>query len=156
MTKSSAPASTPPFDPYAEIRSLLGTKRATGNRSAADVLADSIRKGLPPSALVAFSKKTHISEETLIRLLTVPERTWRRRLAERKPLTQLQSDRLFRIAQIVARATEVLGDRARAVRWMREENRALAGARPLELLDTEIGEAQVRDVLGRIDYGLLS
>jgi putative toxin-antitoxin system antitoxin component (TIGR02293 family) len=135
---------------------LLGTKRATGKRSAADVLADAIRKGLPASALVAFSKKTHISEETLIRLLTVPERTWRRRLAERKPLTQLQSDRLFRIAQIVARATEVLGDRARAVRWMSEENRALAGARPLELLDTEIGEAQVRDVLGRIDYGLLS
>jgi putative toxin-antitoxin system antitoxin component (TIGR02293 family) len=156
MTKSSAPASTQPCDTYAEIRSLLGTKRATGNRSAADVLADAIRKGLPPSALVAFSKKTRISEETLIRLLTVPERTWRRRLAERKPLTQLQSDRLFRIAQIVARATEVLGDRARAVRWMREENRALAGARPLELLDTEIGEAQVRDVLGRIDYGLLS
>ena len=156
MTKSSAPASTPPFDPYAEIRSLLGTKRATGNRSAADVLADSIRKGLPPSALVALSKKTRISEETLIRLLTVPERTWRRKLTERKPLTQLQSDRLFRIAQIVARATEVLGHRARAVRWMTEENRALAGARPLDLLDTEIGEAQVRDVLGRIDYGLLS
>jgi len=133
---------------------LLGTKRATGNRSAADVLADAIRKGLPPSALVAFSKKTRISEETLVRLLTVPERTWRRKLAERKPLTQLQSDRLFRIAQIVARATEVLGDRVRAVRWMTEENRALAGARPLELLDTEIGEAQVRDVLGRIDYGL--
>ena len=156
MTKSSAPASAPPFDPYAEIRSLLGTKPATGTRSAAEVLADSIRKGLPPSALVAFSKKTRISEETLIRLLTVPERTWRRKLAERKPLTQLQSDRLFRIAQIVARATEVLGDRARAVRWMTEENRALAGARPLELLDTEIGEAQVRDVLGRIDYGLFS
>ena len=156
MTKSSASASTPPFDPYAEIRSLLGTKRATGTLSAAEALADSIRKGLPSSALVAFSKKTRISEETIIRLLTVPERTWRRKLAERKPFTQLQSDRLFRIAQIVARATEVLGDRARAVRWMTEENRALGGARPLELLDTEIGEAQVRDVLGRIDYGLFS
>ena len=156
MAKSSAPVSTPPFDSYAEIRSLLGTTRERGKRPVAEALADSIRRGLPPSALVALSKKTQISEETLIRLLTVPERTWRRKLAERKPLTQLQSDRLFRIAQIVARATEVLGDRARAVRWMTEENRALAGARPLELLDTEIGEAQVRDVLGRIDYGLFS
>ena len=120
------------------------------------MLADAIRKGLPPSALVAFSKKTRISEETLVRLLTVPERTWRRKLAQSKPLTQLQSDRLFRIAQVVARATEVLGHRDRAVQWMTEENRALSGARPLELLDTEIGEAQVRDVLGRIDYGLFS
>ena len=39
---------------------------------------------------------------------------------------------------------------------MTEENRALAGARPLDLLDTEVGETEVRDVLGRIDYGLFS
>jgi putative toxin-antitoxin system antitoxin component (TIGR02293 family) len=156
MAKSSASEPIPAFDSYAEVGSLLGTPRAAGKRPVADAFADSIRKGLPSSAVVAFSKKTQISERTLVRLLTVPERTWRRKLAERQRLTPLQSDRLYRIAQMVARGTEVLGERARAVKWMTQENRALSGARPLDLLDTEIGEAQVRDVLGRIDYGLFS
>jgi len=156
MTKSAVPDPIKPFDSHAEIRSLLGRPRKAGRRAGPQALAECIRKGLPPSAVLALSKKTQISEDTLIRLLTVPERTWRRKLAEGKALTQLQSDRLYRIAQMVARATEVLGERARAVRWMTEENRALAGARPLDLLDTEVGEAEVRDVLGRIDYGLFS
>lgn len=156
MAKAAASDSIPPFDSHAEIRSLLGRPPAIGKRGAPEAMADWIRKGLPPSAVVALSKKTEISEDTLIRLLTVPPRTWRRKLAEGKALTQLQSDRLYRIAQMVARATEVLGDRARAVQWMTKENRALAGARPLDLLDTEVGEAEVRDVLGRIDYGLFA
>jgi putative toxin-antitoxin system antitoxin component (TIGR02293 family) len=106
--------------------------------------------------VVALSKTTEISVDTLIRLLTLAARTWRRKLAEGEALTQLQSDRLYRIAQMVAQATDVLGDRARAVRWMTEENRALGGARPLDLLDTEVGKAEVQDVLRRIDYGLFS
>jgi uncharacterized protein (DUF2384 family) len=36
-------------------------------------------------------------------------------------------------------ATDVLGSKEKAVRWLREPNRALGSHVPLELLDSEIG-----------------
>jgi putative toxin-antitoxin system antitoxin component (TIGR02293 family) len=55
---------------------------------------------------------------------------------------------------MVARATEVFDDREVAVDWMLSSNRALEGQSPLDVLDTEVGEEQVRTLLGRIEYGV--
>jgi putative toxin-antitoxin system antitoxin component (TIGR02293 family) len=56
----------------------------------------------------------------------------------------------------VARAEEVLGSRERAGAWLRGPVRALGEARPLELLDTDLGAQQVEQVLGRIEHGVHS
>jgi putative toxin-antitoxin system antitoxin component (TIGR02293 family) len=55
---------------------------------------------------------------------------------------------------MVARATDVFDDREVAVGWMLGSNRALEGQSPLDVLDTEVGEEQVRTLLGRIEYGV--
>ena len=45
---------------------------------------------------------------------------------------------------------------AGARQWLEEPNRALGGASPLEMLDTDVGAEAVRDVLGRIEDGVFS
>jgi putative toxin-antitoxin system antitoxin component (TIGR02293 family) len=71
-------------------------------------------------------------------------------------LAGYESDRIYRLARIVALAKYYIGDAESARRWLKRANRALAGATPLESMDTELGARTVEDVLGRIAYGGVS
>jgi len=57
------------------------------------------------------------------------------------------------MARTLALAIEVLGSVEKARRWMRKDNRALGGASPLSLLDTDVGAEAVDDVLTRVEQG---
>ncbi len=56
--------------------------------------------------------------------------------------------------RILRRAELVLGTREAARDWLNTPNRALAGARPVDLLNTSDGEVRVLQVLGRIEHGV--
>jgi putative toxin-antitoxin system antitoxin component (TIGR02293 family) len=80
-------------------------------------------------------------------------------LARRKRngvLSSEESDRLYRIAFLIERATQVLGTLEAAQRWLNTEKRALSGATPLVFAKTEPGAREVEDLLGRIEYGIPS
>lgn len=69
-------------------------------------------------------------------------------------LTAEQSDRLVRVARILAAAEETFGSKEKAAKWLRRPTSALAGEPPLSLLDTTEGAAQVGALLGRIGHGI--
>jgi putative toxin-antitoxin system antitoxin component (TIGR02293 family) len=93
-------------------------------------------------------------KELAIALDLSPRSLQRRRGSGR--LARYESDRLYRLARIVAIASEYLGDRERAMRWLKHPNRALGGLAPVAAIDTELGARQVENVLGRIAYGGIS
>ena len=68
-------------------------------------------------------------------------------------LARFESDRLYRLARLLALARQSLGDPDRATRWLKRTNRALGGLAPLAAIDTELGARQVESLLGRIAYG---
>ena len=78
----------------------------------------------------------------------------RRKIEQR--LQPGESDRLYRMARIAARATEVFGDTEKAALWLHRSNRALGGHPPLGLVRTDLGSRQVEQVLGRIEHGVIS
>ncbi|HXA51396.1 MAG TPA: MbcA/ParS/Xre antitoxin family protein [Candidatus Acidoferrum sp.] len=57
---------------------------------------------------------------------------------------------------IVSRALEVFGDGARALEWLLETNSALNGDTPMNVIRTEAGRREVLNILGRIEYGVIS
>jgi len=69
-------------------------------------------------------------------------------------LTPEQSDRLVRLARVVAAAEETFGSQEKAARWLRRPTTALDDEAPLSLLDTSEGSRQVEQLLGMIDHGL--
>jgi len=71
-------------------------------------------------------------------------------------LAPYESDRLYRLARIIALADEFLGDHERALRWLKRSNHALGGLAPVSVIDTELGARQVENLLGRIGYGGIS
>jgi putative toxin-antitoxin system antitoxin component (TIGR02293 family) len=79
-----------------------------------------------------------------------------RRIAVNALLTAEESDRMVRLARVLALAKETLGDMEKAGRWLQTSNRALEGDRPFDRLDTDAGVRSVEQVLGRIAYGVYS
>ncbi len=113
-----------------------------------------IRAGIPVRAATILMKISGISQEELIKPLGISKTTFIRK--KKTPNTKLEavsSDRLYRIAHIVARTKEVFGHDEKAYRWLHKANRALHSESPFSKLDTEVGFREVLDVLERIEYG---
>lgn len=66
------------------------------------------------------------------------------------------SHRLARVRRALGVAADVLGDPAKAERWLTSKSRALGGQVPLETLDTETGIQQVMQELRQIEFGFPS
>jgi putative toxin-antitoxin system antitoxin component (TIGR02293 family) len=71
-------------------------------------------------------------------------------------LAKYESDRLYRLARMLALAEHFIGNRKKAIAWLRRPNLVLGSVPPLRVLDTEPGALQVEQVLGRIGYGGIS
>lgn len=83
-------------------------------------------------------------------MLTRPDHAWP---SEDEDLRAIAADNQRRIEELVAAATQALGDRGRAVGWVETPNRAFRGRSPLQALnDGEV--ADVYHVLGRIEHGI--
>ena len=134
------------------LKSLPALRRVV--RSPLDWAATA-KAGLLVSLTDALLAAALLSRDELERLV-IPRRTLDYRRAKGQRLSPEESDRLLRIVHAVTRADEVFGDDATAHTWLRRRNRALRGARPLDLLDTDGGAAAVDAVLGRIEYGVFS
>jgi putative toxin-antitoxin system antitoxin component (TIGR02293 family) len=119
-------------------------------------LSKAIRAGLPIKRLDEFQRRSGLPWGSLSRVLRLPPRTLaRRRKAGR--LSTVESDRLVRIVQIFEQATGLLqGDAASASAWFQGPCRGLGGQSPLSAAETELGAAEVEQLLGRLEYGVFS
>jgi putative toxin-antitoxin system antitoxin component (TIGR02293 family) len=71
-----------------------------------------------------------------------------------KPLSQEQSSRAWKFADILARATSVLGSQDEAEQWLERPAIGLNQRRPIDLLATSAGTEIVEDFLRRLEYGV--
>ena len=115
-------------------------------------LIELVRHGLPIQAVDALVARSHLTLAELDRLVMPRKTLYHRRKLGR--LTAGQSDRLLRVARILALAEETFANRAKAQAWLRRPTRSLADERPLDLLDTEEGARMVERLLGHIAHGI--
>jgi len=134
---------------------VLGGAKVLGRgiRSPGD-LADQVRKGLPFAALSAVMEDYGISRELACGVLQLSSRNFLRRKDQQR-LSPAESDRLYRLARVLAHANRVFEDPDESAEWIQTPNAALGKQQPLTLLDTDIGVQQVDQVLGRIEHGIV-
>jgi putative toxin-antitoxin system antitoxin component (TIGR02293 family) len=142
-----------------ELRAVveeLGGEQTLGRALSSErELREAIREGLPPAVVEELMRASGLTLKEMASALDLsPRSLQRRRRAGR--LARYESDRLYRLARIVALANEYLGDHERAIRWLKHPNRALGGLAPVAAIDTELGARQVENILGRIAYGGIS
>ena len=140
----------------AAVMEELGGDPALGRslRTEADLQA-AIREGFPQTVIEEVMHAADLTLKELAATLDLSPRSLQRRRGQGR-LAQYESDRIYRLARIIALAKHYLGDDEIALRWLRRPNRALGGSAPLETIDTEPGARKVENVLGRIAYGGVS
>jgi putative toxin-antitoxin system antitoxin component (TIGR02293 family) len=134
----------------------LGGKHTLGRTLASEHdMREAIRQGFPPAVVEELMRASGLTLKELAAALDLSPRSLQRRRRSGR-LARYESDRLYRLARIIALADEFIGDHEKAVRWLKRPNRALGGITPVDALDTELGARQVENVLGRIAYGGVS
>jgi len=138
------------------VAEKLGGKHTLGRTLATEHdMRAAIRQGFPPAVVEELMRASGLTLKELATALDLSPRSLQRRRRTGR-LARYESDRLYRLARIMALAGEFLGDHERAVRWLKHPNRALGGIAPVAALDTELGARQVENILGRIAYGGVS
>lgn len=137
---------------------LLGGEQHLGRRVMGPLdVHVVILNGMPASAVIYLIKElNHLKvTKSMEGAVGFSLRTLqRRRGMPGKPLTREQGGKIWQFAEVLALATEVLGSQDAAERWLESPVMALNRNRPIDLLATPAGTEMVKDLLGRLQYGV--
>lgn len=140
-----------------DVATLLGGRKVLKvSVSNPDQMRRLVRSGLPYKSFWFVVRLLHLDDEKEVAAITgmAPRTLARRRVS--RTLRPDESDRLYRLARVAARAVDVLGSNEKAERWLKKPNPALGHEVPLRILDTDVGARQVEAILGRIEQGVFS
>ena len=153
-------------------RAVLGVESGVGPLTTDLDLARAVERGLPASMLARLTTADPADGGLTpdeVDALVIPRRTLTKRRARRQRLSVEESNRLARVAGVLAAAFEAFGGNVtdrfgeasreatrRASVWLRRPHRALDGSVPLQLCTTDVGARLVEDALGRIAYGVFA
>lgn len=83
----------------------------------------------------------------------IPPRTLSHRRVRNEKLTVEETDRVVRVARVMALAETVFGNIDKARRWLYKPRKAFGGATAMAMIHTEIGARLVEEMLIRVDEG---
>jgi putative toxin-antitoxin system antitoxin component (TIGR02293 family) len=121
-------------------------------RSLSD-LQRAVASGLPKATLertVAYVL-TDRGEARRVMERIVPPATFKRR---KSVLNPEESEKVERLARVIATAEEVWDDREDARRFLTSPHPLLEGDRPLDVAQTELGARRVEELLWQLMHGL--
>jgi putative toxin-antitoxin system antitoxin component, TIGR02293 family len=119
-----------------------------------DIVA-TVREGLPTERFDVLREMLDVSSGTLAEVVGITQSTLSRR-RKRGTFDKDESERILRVARLVARAMDVLDGLENARKWLTEPARGLGGERPLSFADTEPGAREVERLLIRLERGVYS
>jgi putative toxin-antitoxin system antitoxin component (TIGR02293 family) len=117
-------------------------------------LAQIVENGLPTDSLALLKLQglsfTEISE------IVISPRTLKHRRARGEHLSHEETDRMVRVARIVALADDIFRDHSKALLWLRTGDDRIGGRRPLSMLQSDAGGRLIESMLWQIDEGVYS
>jgi putative toxin-antitoxin system antitoxin component (TIGR02293 family) len=114
-----------------------------------------IQDGISKKALQNLKEKAALDYDQLAQVLNVGRATLINKKGNEK-FSQDLSDKILGLADIYSYGYEVFEDHARFNRWVFRPNQALGGQAPFDLLHNSFGREEVKNLIGRIDYGVYS
>ncbi|MCX7961579.1 MAG: DUF2384 domain-containing protein [Burkholderiales bacterium] len=139
----------------AAVTEVLGGKKTLGARPKTFLDWQAlILAGMPVESAEALKDGIAVADKSFAELIGISAKTLSRARAGKARLDPVASDRLFRLARIVALAAEVLEGEEPAVRWLKRPQPGLGGRTPLSLLVTDAGRDEVEKLLLRLEHGV--
>lgn len=131
------------------IEELIGEKPSSDFN-----LAEIVEHGLPVDRLVLL--RNHGLTFTEVSEVVISPRTLKHRKARGERLSDEETDRMVRVARIIAMANSVFGNPQKALKWLRTESDRMGGRRPISMLRTDAGGRLVESRLWQIDEGVFA
>ena len=116
---------------------------------------ETVEAGVPVDIMASFVATSGLQFNELYDVV-IPARTLKHRRARREALTRDESDKLARLIRIYDQAARVLGEKEKALHWLRKPLRRFADRSPLQMLRTEFGARMVEELLGQLDHGMFA
>jgi putative toxin-antitoxin system antitoxin component (TIGR02293 family) len=117
-------------------------------------LANLTEKGLPLATIDRLKK--HGLTFTEISDVVISPRTLKHRKSRNESLSNVETERVVRVARLVELAEEVFGSREKALLWLRSSDDRLDNRSPMQMLINEPGGRLVENMLWQIDEGVYS
>ena len=141
-----------------QVAELLGGPRVLRSTPRSPLDAhEMLLHGLPGNALRHLIDSLSVLEKSasLEKAVGMSLRTFQRRKdAPARRLSQEQSGRTWKFAEILAKATAAFGSREAAEQWLQNPVMGLDQRRPIDLLATPAGVELVEVFLERLKYGV--
>lgn len=113
-------------------------------------------RGVNANVVKNFRMYFNLSRNSTAKMLNISEPTLYRWTKANINLERNFSIKLFEIADLFLYGSEVFGNKQNFFKWLNLPNTALGGMEPRELVEMPGGVAKVKDILGRIEYGVYS
>ena len=133
---------------------VLLSGKASDDRMA---IYRAVKHGFPLQLVLDMIENSTVYKQSgvLSKIVGTSDRTLARRLkTPNEALTPEQSTRALNYAEVLEKATDVLGSRELAEQWMVKPARGLDGETPIDLISNSVGYELVTDFLTRIEYGV--
>ena len=141
---------------YEKLTEVLGRKNVSAKIESPFDFIHIASRGISVRVIKNFSNYFNLKKELVAQILDISEPTLYRWIKADKKLDRNFSVKLFEIADLFLYGEEVFGNRDAFFKWLYLPNDALGGLEPYELIEIPGGVSKVRDVLGRIEYGVYS
>ena len=135
---------------------LGGTASFSQEIGSETEMESAVRGGLPTSVLKQIEIDWKLTIIELSRTLAIPRTNLMQMMRCSRRMTSADSDRVYRLVEVLSLAEESVGDRWRTLAWLRTPNSALGLATPMRAIETEAGRLRVIQSLGAIAYGSVS
>jgi putative toxin-antitoxin system antitoxin component (TIGR02293 family) len=140
-----------------DIADLLGGAKVVGKYPADPLAAhEMLERRLPNTAVMHLLEGTStLAQKSIENAIGMSLRTRQRR--EKNPtelLSQDQTGRTWKFAEILTKAISAFGSRTAAEQWLAQPATGLDQRRPIDLLTTPAGVELVENFLGRIEYSV--
>jgi putative toxin-antitoxin system antitoxin component (TIGR02293 family) len=116
---------------------------------------DKLRDGLNKHDLEKLKSRTELDYDNLSKALSVTRATLINKKGSEKFSPSL-TERIISLADLYSYGYDVFEDESRFNTWMFKPNRALSGKAPYDIIDNQFGREEVKNIIGRIDYGVYS
>jgi putative toxin-antitoxin system antitoxin component (TIGR02293 family) len=141
---------------YKTLIDILGRKYIKAKIESPYDFINIASKGVSAQVIANFRKHFNIPRELAAEMLNVSAPTIYRWIRENKKLDRNYSVQLFELADLFLYGTEVFENDETFFKWLKLPNTALGGIEPQDLLEIPGGVSKVRDLIGRIEYGVYS
>lgn len=114
-----------------------------------------VREGVSKKDLELLKSKAELDYTTLAKALSVTRATLINKKRTEKFNSGL-SEKIIGMADLYSYGFEVFENESLFNQWMSRPNKALGGQAPYDLIDNQFGREEVKNLIGRIDYGVYS